>query len=634
MTYIKGMLSNNFIEYASYVIKDRAITDINDGLKPVQRRILHSLHEVDDGKFNKVANVVGNTMKYHPHGDASIYSALVTLANKDLFIEKQGNFGNIYTGDVASAARYIECRLSPLAREVLFNKDITEYTDSYDGRNKEPITLPSKIPSLLIMGTEGIAVGMSTKVLPHNFTELLNAQIKILKNKKFEIYPDFPQGGMMDVSEYDKGNGKVKVRAVIEIKDNKTLIIKEIPYNTTTQSLIASIDAASKKGQIKVSSISDYTAENVEIEIKVSRGEDAAEVIQSLYAYTDCELSISVNLITIVEGKPRMLNIDDVLEHNTMKLVEDLERELQIEKDKLEQKLHDLTLEQIFIENRIYKKIEELRDYDEIINTIKTALNKFKKLFIRELVDDDIEKLLQIRIKRISRYDIEKHQKNIDDIVADLKIVKSRMEDVVGYTVVYLRKLVNKYGKSFPRNTQITTINTVSVKDISHPDIKVYWDKKQGLFGTDVKSELFFTVSPFDKFLVISADATYKVISVDSKTFVDTKVLFLENHDPEIVFSIIYTNLDTGIAYAKKFKIEKFLTNKVYNMGGCTNGRIDYFSLNDSDKVMVHFKKKKGQRVNNKVFDFSSFEIKGASARGNKVTDKEIEKIVKHNELF
>ncbi|MBN2545064.1 MAG: DNA topoisomerase IV subunit A, partial [Spirochaetes bacterium] len=342
MGYVKSLLGTNFIEYASYVIKERAIPDINDGLKPVQRRILHSLYEVDDGKFNKVANIVGNTMKYHPHGDASIYSSLVVLANKDLFIDKQGNFGNIYTGDDASAARYIECRLSELAKEVIFNSDITEYTESYDGRNKEPVTLPAKIPVLLLMGAEGIAVGMSTKILPHNFNELLDAQIKIIKNQKFEIYPDFQQGGLIDVSEYDKGNGRVKIRAVIDIKDNKTLLIREVPFGTTTQTLINSIENAAKKGKVKINAINDFTAEKVEIELKTSRGESADDVIKSLYAYTDCELSVPISLIAIVNNKPKILSVNEVLKYNTNKLMADLLKELNIEKDKLLQKLHDL----------------------------------------------------------------------------------------------------------------------------------------------------------------------------------------------------------------------------------------------------------------------------------------------------
>ena len=629
MSYVKKMMNTNFLEYASYVIKDRAITDINDGLKPVQRRILHSLYEMDDGKFNKVANVVGNTMKYHPHGDASIYSSLVVLANKDLFIEKQGNFGNIYTGDEASAARYIECRLTPLAKEVLFNKDLTEYTDSYDGRNKEPLTFPSKIPDLLLMGTEGIAVGMSTKVLPHNFNELLKAQIKILNNERFTIYPDFPQGGLIDVSEYKKGNGKVKVRAVIDIKDNKTLIIKQIPYGTTTQSLTNSIEQGVKKGKIKINSINDYTSDKVEIELKTSRGENAEDVIKSLYAYSDCELSISVNLITLVENKPIQLTVNKVLEYNTKKLVSDLKKELEIEKGKLIQKLHDLTLEQIFIENRIYKKIEELKTYEGIIKTITTQMNKFKHLFIRPLVEDDIEKLLQIKIKRISRYDIENHRKEKDDIVRAVKDIEEKLKNMKKYTISYLSNLIEKYGVDHQRKTKIIKLDTISIKDIPAEEIKVFWDKNGGFLGTDVKGDHYFLATTFDKFLVISKDSTYKIISIDSKAFIDTNVAYINKYDTEKTFSVIYTDLETKFSYAKKFKIEKFITNKVYNIGSSNNGVIRYMSFNPEDKVTVYYKKKPRQKVNEEVYDFSQLEFKGVSARGNRVSTKEVSKITK-----
>ena len=629
MSYVKKMIGTNFIEYASYVIKDRAITDINDGLKPVQRRILHSLQEMDDGKFNKVANVVGNTMKYHPHGDASIYSALVVLANKDMFIEKQGNFGNIYTGDEASAARYIECRLSPLAKEVLFNKDLTEYLDSYDGRNKEPITFPCKIPSLLLMGTEGIAVGMSTKVLPHNFREVLEAQIKILNKEKFEIYPDFQQGGMIDVSEYRKGNGKVKVRAVIEIRDNKTLIIKEIPFGTTTQSLINSIEAGVKKNRIKINSINDYTAENVEIELKTSRGEDAEDVLKALYAYSDCETSISVNLITILENKPAQLTVNKVLEYNTKRLVENLKRELEIEREKLTQKLHDLTLEQIFIENRIYKKIEELKTYESIIKTIIDAMNKFKHLFIRELTPEDVERLLQIRIKRISRFDIENYKKEIDDIVRYLKDIESNLKNLKKYTINYLSHLIEKYGNLYPRKTKIMKIDTITAKDIPAEEIKVFWDKNTGFLGTDVKGDHYFLATQFEKFLVISDDATYKVISIDSKKFIDTNILYLDKYNPEKIFSLIYTDVESNVSYAKKFQIEKFITNKIYALGSAANCKIDYFSTEANGSVVVRYKKKPRQKVNEERFDFSKLELKGVTARGNRVSTKELLKVVK-----
>lgn len=629
MSHLKFMLSNNFIEYASYVIKDRAIPDINDGLKPVQRRILHSLEEMDDGKFNKVANVVGNTMKYHPHGDASIYSSLVVLANKDLFIEKQGNFGNIYTGDEASAARYIECRLSPLAKEVLFNKDLTEHTDSYDGRNKEPVTLPAKIPNLLLLGAEGIAVGMSTKILPHNFNELLEAEINILKNKAFNIYPDFIQGGEIDVSEYNKGNGKIKVRAVIEVKDSKTLVIREIPYGTTIQSLINSIEAGVKKGKIKINAINDYTAEKVEIELKTARGENAEDVLKSLYAYSDCEISISANLIAIVENKPKHLNVNQVLKYNTDKLVADLKRELQIEKDKLEQKLHDLTLEQIFIENRIYKKIEELKTYESIISTVKEAMNKFKSMFIRELKQDDIEKLLEIKIKRISRYDIDRHRKNIDEIVRNIEDINKKLSNVTKYTIEYLNKLLEKYGELYPRRTKISKIETISLKEISKADIKVYWDKEGGFFGTDVKGDHYFIASDFDKFLVITSDCKYKIVSVESKVFVDTNVLYINKFDIKKVFSLIYTDQNSKISYIKKFKIKQFMANRIYHLGLSDNCRVDYLSTVANDKVKVRYVKKPKQKVNEEIFDFANIEIKSVAARGNRVSKKVLLKVVK-----
>ncbi len=629
MGYVKKMMGSNFIEYASYVIKERAITDINDGLKPVQRRILHSLNEMDDGKFNKVANVVGNTMKYHPHGDASIYSSLVVIANKDLFIEKQGNFGNIYTGDEASAARYIECRLSPLAKEVLFNKDLTEFADSYDGRNKEPLTFPSKLPNLLLMGTEGIAVGMSTKVLPHNFNELLDAQIKILNNEKFNLYPDFPQGGLIDISDYQKGNGKVKVRAVIEIKDNKTLIIKEIPYGTTTQSLTNSIEQGVKKGKIKLNSINDYTAEKVEIELKTSRGENAEDVLKALYAYSDCELSISINLITLVDNKPVQLTVDKVLEYNTKKLVSDLKKELEIENVKLSQKLHDLTLEQIFIENRIYKKIEEIKTYEGVIKTITDQMNKFKHLFIRPLELEDIERLLQIRIKRISRFDIENHKKEKDDIVQAIKEIEKNLKNLKKYTINYIGNLIEKYGQDHQRKTQIIKMDTISIKDIPAEEVKIYWDKKSGFLGTDVRGDHYFIATTFDKFLIISNDLTYKIVSIEAKNFVDTNVVYINQFDSDKTFSVIYTDLDSNLSYAKKFKIEKFITNKVYSIGSTSNGRLKHMSFNPDDKVMVYYKKKPRQKINEEIYDFSILDIKSVSAKGNRVSTKEVSRITK-----
>jgi len=381
MEYLRKLYDKNFIEYASYVIKDRAIPHIIDGLKPVQRRILHSLWENDDGKFNKVANIVGHCMKYHPHGDASIYEALVNLAQKDYFIDRQGNFGNIFTGDSASAARYIECRLSKLAKEVLFNPEITEFVESYDGRNMEPVTLPAKVPALLMLGTEGIAVGMSTKILPHNFVELLKAQIRILKNLNFTIYPDFQQGGIIDVNEYNEGNGKVKIRAVIEtLKNSKYITIREIPFGTTTESLLSSIEDAAKKNKIKISSINDYTTDKIEIQIEPARGVSAEETIKGLYAFTDCQYSISVNAIVIKDNKPVNMSVKDILRFNTEKLVLFLKLELELKLRELEDLLHYKTLEQIFIENRIYKLIEECKTYELVLQSVRNGLNKFQHL--------------------------------------------------------------------------------------------------------------------------------------------------------------------------------------------------------------------------------------------------------------
>lgn len=633
MSYVKSMMGNNFIEYASYVIKERAIPDINDGFKPVQRRILHSLYEVDDGKFNKVANVVGNTMKYHPHGDASIYSALVVLANKDLFIEKQGNFGNIYTGDEASAARYIECRLTPLAKEVLFNRDLTEYTDSYDGRNKEPITFPAKIPNLLLMGAEGIAVGMSTKIFPHNYKELLEAQIKILREEDYNIYPDFQQGGLIDISEYEKGNGKVKIRAIIEIKDNKTLIIRGVPYGTTTQSLINSIESSAKKGKIKINTINDYTAEKVEIELKTSRGEDAEDVLKSLFAYSDCEVTVSVNLIAIVNSKPKQLDVNHVLEYSTKRLVSILKKELEFERDKLNQRLHDITLEQIFIENRIYKKIEELKTYDSVISTVIKEMSKFKDLFIRKLNNDDIEKLLQIKIKRISRYDIENHKKNIDDIVKKLEYINEKLKNVKEYTIEYLIGKIDKYGAQYERKTKIIKMDTISAREISQPDIKVFWDKKSGFLGTDVKGDHYFIASAYDKFLVIDNDMTYKVVQVEGKRFLDTKVIYLDKFDEKKIFSIIYLDADKKVPYAKKFNVSKYITNKIYSLTSVKNGTVKYISIDPNDVIKVFYRKKSRQKINEELFNFKSINVKSPGAKGNRMSTKDVVKIIKVKNL-
>ena len=417
MSYIDNLYDNYFLEYASYSIRDRAIPHIDDGLKPVQRRILHALHKIDDGKFHKVANVVGQTMQYHPHGDQSIYGALIVLANKDLFIEKQGNFGNIFTGDEAAAARYIECRLTPLAKQVLFNKALTDYVDSYDGRNQEPVVFPAKIPVLLAQGAEGIAVGMATKILPHNLIELLEAQVAYLQDRSFQLRPDFPTGGLADFSAYNDGNGKVLVRARLDTADPKRIVIRDLPFGTTTEQLIASIEDAARKNKIKIGAISDYTAENVEIEIKLPRGTYTEEIVDALYAFTDCELSISANLMLINEhNRPQVMSATEVLQHNVDRLVDILKAELQLEAAQLNDRLHAKTLEQIFIENRIYQAIEEQTTTDEVDLAVRTGLWPFAPQIKRDITDDDIETLLKIPIRRISRYDINRAEKEMKEI--------------------------------------------------------------------------------------------------------------------------------------------------------------------------------------------------------------------------
>lgn len=631
MATLTELFDRNFIEYASYVIKDRAIPDALDGLKPVQRRIFHSMYEMDDGKYNKVANIVGNTMKYHPHGDASIGSALVVLANKEYFIDKQGNFGNILTGDEASAARYIECRLNSLAREVLFHPDVTEYVESYDGRNKEPVALPAKIPVLLLIGAEGIAVGMSTKILPHNFNEVLKAQIALLEGKEeVKLFPDFQQGGIMDVTDYKDGMGKVRVRAKIEIKNDKTLMIREIPYGSTTESVISSIEAAAKKNQIKISSISDFTTERIEIEIKSARGESVEDLIPSLYAFTECEQVINVNLIAIVENKPKFLTVTELLKYNTEQLKKILDLELKHREEKLSEQLHQLTLEQIFIENRIYQEIEEMEEYSAILNAVRSGLEKFHHLFIRKLTEEDIERLLEIKIKKISRYDMNKNRKNRDDILKELKAIRFHLAHLKAFAVAYLQGILKKYGSSFPRKTKIDTIKTVSVKELKQPDNKVFWNRETGFIGTEVKSDLPpLVLSPQDKMIVFRQKGVFKIIPVDGKIFVDTDILYLDTFDPNRVYTVIYTDTSTGVSFIKRFQVTSFIQNKEYSFVKTASPKVEYFSICLQEKLKVSYVKKPKQKINEEVFDTKELEIKGYSTLGNRFSAKEIEKIQK-----
>ncbi len=623
---LRKMIASHFIEYASYVIKDRAIPHINDGLKPVQRRILHSLREMDDGKFHKVANVVGNTMKYHPHGDASIFNALVHIANKEYFIDKQGNFGNIFTGDPASAARYIECRLNPLAKAVLFNKEITDFSDSYDGRNLEPVTLPAKVPVLLMQGTEGIAVGMSTRILPHNFCELLKAQIAILRKQPYQIYPDFLQSCIMDVSDYQDGNGKIRLRAKIETHDQKTLIIREVPATTTTELLMNSIEDAVNKGKLKVASLNDYTAETVEIEISLPRGVYADQTVKALYAYTDCEVSVSTNCLLIMDERPVVMNVREVLEYNTGKLVQDLERELVIELGKLNELFHAKTLTQIFIENRIYKRIENCKTYELVKEEVHTGLKPFKSQLNRKVTDDDIERLLQIPIRRISQFDIDKNKKDLEDICAQIEEIEDQLSNVKKYAIAYLKKLLKEYGKNYPRRTVIENIETVNVREIALSNIKVGWDRSGGYLGTAVKGSETFSCTEYDKIVVLNSDGTFKVVPVQEKLYIGS-VFAVMKSDKEQIYCMIYRDKKSRLSYSKRFRINTFVLDRDYRATppGCKVEKLyDRYGI----VVKCEFAPAKYQRTDYCELDFEAVPVRGSAAKGFRISNKKITKFL------
>ncbi len=624
------LFDENFIEYTSYVIKERAIPDINDGLKPVQRRILQTLYNMDDGRFQKVANVVGEAMKLHPHGDASIFGALVNLANKDILIERQGNFGNIYTGDQASAARYIECRLSSLAKETLFNRDLTEYQPSYDGRMQEPVTLPAKIPLLLLLGAEGIAVGMATKIMPHNFCELLRAQKKILKGKSVELYPDFQQGGMLDVSGYNSGNGRLKCRAKIVEKNEKTIVIEEIPYSTTTTSIIDSIEKADKSGKIKIQSISDYTAEKVEIEIKLARGIYAKDTIKALYAFTDCEVPISPNLTVIKDNQPVNISVEEVLQYNTEKLVQDLERELRIELGRLQDKLHARTLEQIFIEERIYKRIEECKTYKSITETVKNGLDAFEDRLIKPVSMEDIERLLEIRIKRISRFDLDRQHKEIKEIKRSIKDVEKKLKDTVAFTISYLDGLLKKYGRYYPRKTTIDTFTEVKARKVALSNLTVGYHRETGLMGYHVKSDcdMSFSCSEYDKILLIYKDGRYKAIKVPDKIFVDHDIYWAGIIQGETIFNVLYREGSRSQTYIKRFMTPKFILDKDYRLFPAhKKSWIQFLQTGEGVRVRIDFIPTKRSKINSERLEFDEYLIKGAGAIGKRLSPRTVRRI-------
>ena len=620
--HLRKLIDDNFIQYAAYVIRDRAIPDLIDGLKPVQRRILYSLKENDDGKFIKVANIVGHTMQYHPHGDASIGDALVTLTRRGYLIEGQGNFGNLLTGDPAAAPRYIECRLTELARENVFNDELTKFVPSYDGRRKEPVSLPAKLPLLLMMGAEGIAVGLSTRILSHNFIELLQAQIAILDKKKFEIVPDFAQGGVMDASEYAKGLGRVRLRSRIDVTGPRRLTVRSVPPGVTTDSLIASIEAAAKKKSLKIKSINDYTAEKVEIEIALGQEQDAEKMKHTLYAFTSCEVTLSSRLVLIDRDRPVEMDVESVLRANTKNLVKTLKRELEAQHRNLLDKLHQMTLVQIFVENRIYKRIEECKTYPAVQKAVLAGVNEHRKLLRRDVPGNDVEMLLAVKIKRISRYDMNKHRKGIEDILAGLETVETHLADLTGYAKRYLKSLIRKYGKAFPRRTEITSFDQIELRDLTANELTLSYDREKGYVGYGVEGDELFLCSSLDRLVIVRGDGKYRVINPPERLFVDSDMAYCAPADRDRKCLLVYCDED-GFSHVKMFTFGGSILNKEYS---CIpdRGKILYFTDCPPRTLYVKYKRRKGQRIHQQAFDLSKIPVKGVKTRGKHMTSKKV----------
>jgi topoisomerase-4 subunit A len=625
---LQPLMDQNFLEYASYVIKDRAIPDIGDGLKPVQRRILHTMWKMDDGKFNKVANVVGETMKLHPHGDASIGSALVVMANKEYFIEKQGNFGNLFTGDPASAARYIEARLTPLAKEILFNPDLTEFIESYDGRNQEPVLLPCKIPATLLLGAEGIAVGMSTRILPHNFNEVLEAQIACLNGEELPVLcPDFLTGGILDAEQYQDGNGKIRVRARVEVQDEKTLVIRDVPYGVTTESLIQSIQDAANKGKLKLASINDYTTEEVAVELRAMRGVKAESLLKPLYAFTQCEVSVSINLLVIRDNQPVLMTVTEVVEHSTKRLLTLLELELKLELEQLRHKWHRGQLEIYFLQERLYQLLEQCDSYEEVLERVEAALQPLQPKLDLPITKEDLEALLSIPIKRISRFDQKQAEANLKKLQKSIREVRKHLRELRPYAVSYLQGLKERYGELYPRRTEVESFEEVRKRDVAEA-VEVGWDKQSGFIGTSVKSNHTISCSSVDKLVLFRKDGRYQVIKVPEKLFVGKDVMRMELLDTKATYNLIYAEGESQVCFAKRFRVEKFILEKEYRLFTKARGaKILHLSAGPGVMLEALFVPTPRLRKTRELVLFDSLLVKGAQARGNRVSDKPIDKI-------
>ena len=634
MAYVKNLFDSNFIQYASYVIRDRAIPEITDGLKPVQRRIIHTLLKTDDGRFTKVANVCGKVMAYHPHGDASIYTALVNLANKELFIDKQGNFGNMYTGDSASAPRYIECRLRPITKDILnTNPKITQYVDTYDSRDTEPLAFQAKLPLVLIMGAEGIAVGMRTYIMSHNIHEVIDAERKCLRGEKFQLYPDFPTGGLIDVSGYEDGLGKIVTRAKMDTSDDKKIVITELPYGSTTESLCNSIEKAVKNGKIKATSIQDYTSDKVNIEIRLQRGVYTKDVVDALYAFTDCEQTIYCNLLVIKDNMPVQMTCTQVIQYHSKQLVGILKQELELEKAALLEKLHLRTLERIFVEERIYKKIENQKTEEGVIKAVLDGFKPFKAELIRPITVEDVDHLLKIPIRRISLYDMNKNKQEVQAINDRIKEINRLLKHLVEYAISWLDGIEAKLdGITTRRLTTITNINTVDVKAVSKRDKSLRYDEKSGNLGTEVSGgEEVLKVTPYDKVLYVRKSGIYSVSECPKKIFVGPEMRYCGLADKEslskVLFTILYRDPATQYVYIKRCKIAGYIMNR------------DYFFAPDGMEVLhVDTRKTFDFKLNyvpkgrikklTETYKASNYEEKSLKAKGVRVVNKEVKDIV------
>lgn len=630
VNHVGDMYQNWFLDYASYVILERAVPAGLDGLKPVQRRILHALKEMDDGRFNKVANVIGQTMQYHPHGDASIGEAMINIGQKELLLDTQGNWGDVRTGDSAAAPRYIETRLSKFALDVVFNPKNTEWQLSYDGRKNEPVHLPVKFPLLLAQGAEGIAVGLSTKILPHNFVELIDASIKYLKGKKFELFPDFQTEGMVDVTNYNDGKrgGKVRVRAHIEKNDGKTLIIRDVPYGVTVPALIESIVKANDTGKLKIKKVSDNTAANVEVEVQLAAGVSPDQTIDALYAFTQCEVSISPNICVIIDDKPRFITASELLRISTDHTRELLRRELDIKLRELEDNWHYSSLEKIFIEKRIYRLIEEEETWEGVLAAIDKGLKPYKKLFRREITPEDIVRLTEIKIKRISKFDSFKADEHIRGVEKNIEETQHHLAHLTEYAIAYYEDLMKKYAKGRERKTEIKVFDTIQVAEIALANTKLFINRTEGFIGTGLKKdELLFECSDVDLIIAFTRDGKMKVVKVADKVFIGKDIIHTEvfkKSDERMTYNMVYADGKTGVSYAKRFNVTGITRDKEYDLTkGSPKSKVLYFTANpngESEIVGIYLTAACKAKIKTFDFDFAEMAIKGRSSMGNQVT--------------